>query len=288
MKSKLPLILGACGATLVGALLLQAQSGPTPATAPATPAPKHGAPGDKVGFLRGRAAEKLGLTSEQQAKLDAVREKHRGEVGAILQDKSLTEEQRREKIRAAVKAGFEEAKTVLTPEQQEKAKKFMQHARQNRGPKHGGYAQRPGFKGPAHGARPGLHTARHAPGPMMQQAPGMMRAEIAQRLDLSAEQRKQLSDLRFQLEEKELAHLKDVKALREQMKSVLTPEQQKKVEHFRHQRGPQHGRWGGPGFGPGGPRGARIGLDDATEDEDFSPAALDDDFQDEPVDESAQ
>lgn len=239
MKTKLSLTLGLCSLALASGLLLRAQP---PADAPSGQAPKPGSAIERLDFLRERAAERLDLTTEQRAKLDALRAARRAEIGAVLQDQSLGEAQRREKIRAIAKAGFAEAEQVLTPEQQEKAKHLWQAAKKHREAQGKKFAQGPGQRGPA--PAPGFR----APMPARPESGAHLRAEMAARLDLTPEQRKQLADLRFQLEEKELALHKEMQALRAQMKAVLTPEQQKKLEHL---RGRQPAGFPGAGFGPG-------------------------------------
>lgn len=272
MKFKLPLYLGACGLVLAGGLLLHAQSENPPAPPADQPArasrDDRGTPGGRGEFLRERIAERLGLTAEQKTKLDAVRATQRQKIGALLQDNSLSDEQRRAKIRDAAKEGREQMKAVLTPEQQEKVKAFMHRLQQRRGPGGPGFAQwggpqggRPPIMGAMmlrergfgpQGGRPSFGPG----GPGAKHAPGLGSVALAEKLNLSAEQRKQLADLRFQAEEKELALRKEIKALHEQMKSVLTPEQQQKLKEH---RGP--GAFGGPGAGGPG-RGPRFGQQD--------------------------
>jgi len=254
MKFKLPLSLGACGLALAGALLVHGQNQNPPVPPADQPARvERGEPGD---LLRERIAERLGLTAEQKTKLDAVRAAQRQKIGALLQDNALPEEQRREKIREAMKEGREQMKTVLTPEQQEKVKGFMHRMQQRRGPGGPGFAQwggpqggRPPMTGamtPGRGFGPQAGGPGFGPGgPRAKPGPGLGSVALAEKLNLTAEQRKQLADLRFQVEEKELALRKELKGLREQMKAVLTPEQQKQLKEHRGPRG-----FGGPGPGP--------------------------------------
>lgn len=67
-----------------------------------------------------RMGERLGLTAEQKAKLDALREKERTQIQSIRDDASLSVEQKREKIRGAMRGLREETESVLSAEQREK------------------------------------------------------------------------------------------------------------------------------------------------------------------------
>ena len=66
--------------------------------------------------------ERLGLTDEQQAKLQSTREAMQEKVKAIKENKSLDEAAKREKIRALMQERKENLKSILTEEQLKKMK----------------------------------------------------------------------------------------------------------------------------------------------------------------------
>jgi Spy/CpxP family protein refolding chaperone len=66
--------------------------------------------------------EKLSLTPEQQEKVKAVYAKNVETLKTMRQDKSLTEDARRQKFMEMRRAEMQEINAVLTPEQQEKMK----------------------------------------------------------------------------------------------------------------------------------------------------------------------
>jgi Spy/CpxP family protein refolding chaperone len=78
-------------------------------------------------------AEKLGLSQDQQDKIKVVREKTQADVKAVRDDTSLTEDQKREKIRELRMNSMKDVHAVLTPDQQAKMEQ-MRKERQERGP----------------------------------------------------------------------------------------------------------------------------------------------------------
>ena len=65
-------------------------------------------------------ANRLGLTTEQRAKIHNIRGATRAAVAQVRSDPALTPEQKRAKVRVLVKANRLEARGVLTPDQQKK------------------------------------------------------------------------------------------------------------------------------------------------------------------------
>jgi Spy/CpxP family protein refolding chaperone len=64
--------------------------------------------------------KELNLTAGQQAKMKAIRSEYKKEAATLRNDQTLTQEQKREKLRGLMKEQQAELKTVLTKEQQEK------------------------------------------------------------------------------------------------------------------------------------------------------------------------
>ncbi|HVT74095.1 MAG TPA: hypothetical protein VHD61_13250 [Lacunisphaera sp.] len=225
MNVKSPVFVTLLGLALVSGLAIAATTAATPpAPAPAV-APPPGGPGDA---FKARLAEKLGLTPEQQKAIEDLRAKQRAELMALL-----------------------------TPEQQQKAAKmremFGERMRRFAG------EHRPFGPGGGHGPgameRPGPGGAGFQPGrpenPMRIIAEAdRIKDRIAAELQLTDDQRDQLEhlDRAFRAQQRDAA-----KKHRDEMRAVLTPEQQKKADELkeRFERGP--GRPPRMGFhaGPG-------------------------------------
>jgi Spy/CpxP family protein refolding chaperone len=76
-----------------------------------------------------RLQTELGLNDEQTAKVKAVYEKNQEKFQALRDDKSGTEEERRNKFRELMKATAEEIGPILTPEQKTKFQEMAQRRR---------------------------------------------------------------------------------------------------------------------------------------------------------------
>ena len=74
-----------------------------------------------------RMKKELNLTDEQSAKLDASRKKMKDKMQSIRDDKSLTEEQVKEKTKELRKQQMESMKSILTEEQLKKMKEGRKH-----------------------------------------------------------------------------------------------------------------------------------------------------------------
>ncbi len=84
------------------------------------------------GFDRGAKGfgdmkEKLGLSEEQSTKLKTNNQAFREKTKAIRTDSKLSDEQKKEQVKALVKQQQENMKAILTPEQQEKLKAGRKH-----------------------------------------------------------------------------------------------------------------------------------------------------------------
>ena len=76
-----------------------------------------------------RLQTELGLNDEQAAKVKAVYEKNQEKFQALRDDKSGSEEERRNKFRELMKATAEEISPILTPEQKTKFEEMAQRRR---------------------------------------------------------------------------------------------------------------------------------------------------------------
>ena len=79
---------------------------------------------------RSRMAE-LQLTPEQKAKMKALREENVKNRKAIVDDKSLTAQQKKEKMDELRKTNQEKMGAVLTPEQRDRMQKYKADGQHN-------------------------------------------------------------------------------------------------------------------------------------------------------------
>jgi Spy/CpxP family protein refolding chaperone len=79
--------------------------------------------GPKEGFKRGADLQKeLGLSQDQQAKMEKIRADYKSQLETLRNDNSLSKDEKRTKMHELMKKQQEEMKTVLTREQIEKMK----------------------------------------------------------------------------------------------------------------------------------------------------------------------
>jgi periplasmic protein CpxP/Spy len=71
-------------------------------------------------------SEKLNLTDDQKAKLKPILEDEMQQMKAVREDSSLSQEQRRAKMKSIHESLHEQINAVLTPEQQAKFKQMRQ------------------------------------------------------------------------------------------------------------------------------------------------------------------
>jgi Spy/CpxP family protein refolding chaperone len=80
----------------------------------------------------GKLAEKLGLNDTQRTQLQSINESHREQARVIAQNESLTEEQRREQLRALNQQHQNQIQGMLTPQQQQKFREMRERRRDKR------------------------------------------------------------------------------------------------------------------------------------------------------------
>lgn len=248
MKKPLFLALILSGAAGLISVAVYAANPPAPATPPPAAPAAALRPGDKFAAL---IAEKLGLSPEQKSKIDALRQAQRTALDAVAADKSLSDDDRRAKMRGIFASHREQMKAVLTPEQQEKVAAVRDGFR----------AGRRGGPQPFGQAKPDPEQMRF----MVQRAHRMMeqqRERRAEELGLTDEQRARLRLIAFQHREKEIALQK---AMRVEMEAVLTPEQKAKAKEMKEQHGKMRH----------GPQGSRPDDDDDDDDDKKVPPAGD-------------
>ena len=170
-----------------------------------------------------RLADELGLTEEQREQLRQIGRAQSEAVRAIRQDDSLSNEEKRAKVRELNQARQDKNRGILTPNQQEKFDELRQRRRD----------------------RVGERRPRH-----QERGQG-----LGQALDPSEEQREQLGQLRSQQREQLRAPRDDDslspeekrakagelrQARRARTQEILTPEQREKLSKLR-ERGPAEG-----------------------------------------------
>lgn len=220
---KKPLLLALILSGAAGLISVAVYAANPPAPAPPPPAAPAAAPrpGDKFAAL---IAEKLGLTAEQKSKIDVLRQAQRNAFDAVAADKSLSDDERRAKMRGIMASHREQMKAVLTPEQQEKVAAVRDGFRAGRpgGSQHFGSSQPDPEQ---------MKFMAHRAQQMMQQ----QRERRAEELGLTDDQRAKMRLIAFQHHEKELALRKEFRA---EMEAVLTPEQQAKAKEMKAKQGP--------------------------------------------------
>jgi Spy/CpxP family protein refolding chaperone len=224
MKTKQSVLLGLGGLALLSGLLAAAVDAPPPPATPGHPPPPRG---ELAPRAHTRLADQLGLTADQQAKFDELRQKQRAELDALRDNPELTPADRRAKARAIGENYRAQRHALLTPEQQQKADELRARMPERR-------------------AHPGSRAQRgeHFQQMMRAVAQGeQIKDRLAEKLQLTNEQRDKLERLgrEFRAKQREA-----MKAHLAEMRAVLTPEQQEKVDEWKKGRGPGH-------FGPGRP-----------------------------------
>jgi len=112
-------------AGLLAGTALQAQDAPKdkPAAAP-------GGPGQRGGPNMDQIAKELNLSEEQKTKIKAAQEERMQKARALRQDSTLSQEDRKAKMKEIQDDFTAKMKEILTPEQFDKWQKTMQQRRQ--------------------------------------------------------------------------------------------------------------------------------------------------------------
>ena len=76
-------------------------------------------------------ADELNLTDQQKAQLRELFKAHRPELQSIREDQTLTREQKKEKVKLVFAGIKEQAKSFLTPEQQQKWDQIKEQHREH-------------------------------------------------------------------------------------------------------------------------------------------------------------
>ncbi|RYY99765.1 MAG: hypothetical protein EOO11_03830 [Chitinophagaceae bacterium] len=185
----------------------------------------------------------LNLSADQKTKLKDIHSRQKAEMEALKANKSLSDEQRKTQRKAIHQKYSAERKALLTPEQQQKTAQFRDGMRGGRGERGAAGRDTIGRRGGDRG-----HRGERGEG----------FAKMQQELNLSAEQQQRMktvntefrtkmealrNDQSLSQEQRRSKHQELAQAHREQLKAILTPEQQEKAKSLR--KGSRKGRKGG-------------------------------------------
>jgi Spy/CpxP family protein refolding chaperone len=170
---------------------------------------------------------KLGLTVDQKAKMKSIHEGTRDQMKALRADQSLTPEQRHEKARSIREATRRQVLGVLTPPQQE----LMKNRMERRGK---GFGERGANRGLGHGMGRGFGRSR------VQDALGLSTEQRAQLNSIHENTRNQVGAIRNDgtlSADQKAERIRSLRqSTRQQVSTILTPEQQQRIRKHRRPR----------------------------------------------------
>ena len=223
MKTKIAVLAAGLGiVTLAGLAYAATESTPAPATPAASASPGEG--------FQAHLAKKLGLSADQEKSIADLRAKERSEMQALHANTGLTPDARREQARAIAEKYRGQISAILTPEQQKKADEMRAHARK----RFESFAERRGPRRPE--GREGREGRPHRPEmrPEFDRNPMAIIAMAERIKDRMAAELKLTDDQRDKLDHLARAYREEQRAAaqkhREEMRAVLTPEQQQKFD----------------------------------------------------------
>ncbi len=171
------------------------------------------------------ALQNAGLSAQQQARAEAIQQKLKADVDAVLKDASLTPEQKREKVAQLTREAHQAILALLTPEQRQAVQQYMAEncGAVRPGPPPG---ERPGRPGPPPGAGFGprpecLMQALDAVGATAEQKARIAAIQEKLRADLEALR----SDPNLTPEERRQKVQELTRAANQAMQGVLTADQ---------------------------------------------------------------
>jgi Spy/CpxP family protein refolding chaperone len=134
MKDYLKISLFSLGAGLCAFATVRADdqppaSAPPPASADTNgPAGHHGRKHDRDEYL----AKELGLTTDQQANMQTLRDQEREAIQAVRNDTTLSEDQKHQKLQGLHKNFQSQRRALLTPDQLKKAAELREQHKGHR------------------------------------------------------------------------------------------------------------------------------------------------------------
>jgi Spy/CpxP family protein refolding chaperone len=88
-------------------------------------------------FRKGKMANQLNLTADQQSQMKTLHQDMQQQREGIMNDQSLTADQKKQKMRELRKSQSEKMNTILTPDQQTKMKELRKQRMKNHRMNHG-------------------------------------------------------------------------------------------------------------------------------------------------------
>lgn len=82
-------------------------------------------------FRKGKMADQLNLTADQKSQVKTLRQDMKQQRDGIMNDQSLTADQKKQKMKDLRKAQSEKMNTILTPDQQAKMKELRKQRMKN-------------------------------------------------------------------------------------------------------------------------------------------------------------
>ncbi len=107
-----------------------AQNAPAPAQTPTTPSGPTAPAAGKTHAKGMRGMENLNLTDEQKANIKSIRAKEWSDIKAVRSDTTLSDVQKKDKIRGIHRDAFKQVSGTLTPEQRQQWKDNMKAHRE--------------------------------------------------------------------------------------------------------------------------------------------------------------
>lgn len=82
-------------------------------------------------FKQGKMADQLNLTADQKSQMKALHQDMKQQREGIMNDESLTADQKKQKMKELRKSQSEKMNTILTPDQQTKMKELRKQRMKN-------------------------------------------------------------------------------------------------------------------------------------------------------------
>jgi Spy/CpxP family protein refolding chaperone len=178
----------------------------------------------KEGRMHGPSHENLNLTAEQKAKVQSLHEQQRKEMETLRSNRSLSNEQRRTQQMELHQKHRAEFEAILTPEQRIQAQKMQEERKST-----GHYAMGQGKRG-----KKGASSDDHIQHMDLNQDQQQKMKQINEEFKAKAEAIRNNQSL---TKEQKKSQLDELKASRkDQMKSILTPEQKEKMQNKKKSR----------------------------------------------------
>lgn len=177
---------------------------------------------DSTHHHRGKMMDQLNLTSDQKSQLKALHESNKQEREAIKNDASLTQDQKKAKMRDLQKSESDKFNSILTPDQQAKRNAYIQKMKAN---------------GKMHSKQSGF--GNHRKGNMMANLnlTADQKAQMKAMYESNKQERDAIKNDASLTQDQKKSKMKDLyKAQSDKFNSILTPDQQAKRKAYMEKR----------------------------------------------------